>query len=235
MWSAGARPAPAAAITPPTERSTSRISSGDRSARQPRIASILSRVPPVWPRPRPDNCGTAAPHAATSGTRTRETLSPTPPVECLSTVGRPTPDRSSRSPDAIIAAVHVVSSACESPRKKIAISSAEACSSATSPAVYACRNQSICSPDRTPPSRLVRMMSMTSTMAPSAARRAAFGERGSARPHGAFGFPGSSTAGLRGRRRRGGGMPCRSDRPRCRPATTRRPLPTAAAGSDRTA
>ena len=36
-------------------------------ARQPGIDSSLSSVPPVCPSPRPDSCGTAAPHAATSG------------------------------------------------------------------------------------------------------------------------------------------------------------------------
>ena len=86
--SAGARPAPAAQMTQPTSRSTAIISAGDSAARQPGMASSLSSVPPVCPRPRPDSCGTAAPHAATSGARTSETLSPTPPVECLSTVGR---------------------------------------------------------------------------------------------------------------------------------------------------
>src|SRR3989449_6079107 len=49
--------------------------------------SSLSRVPPVWPSPRPDIIGTATPHAATSGASTSDTLSPTPPVECLSTRG----------------------------------------------------------------------------------------------------------------------------------------------------
>ena len=58
------------------------------SARQPGIDSSLSSVPPVWPRPRPDSCGTATPHAATSGASGRVILSPTPPVECLSAVGR---------------------------------------------------------------------------------------------------------------------------------------------------
>jgi hypothetical protein len=33
----------------------------------PGIASSLSSVPPVWPSPRPESWGTAAPHAATSG------------------------------------------------------------------------------------------------------------------------------------------------------------------------
>ena len=45
-----------------------------QSARHPGIASILSSVPPVWPRPRPESCGTAAPHAATSGTRIKRDL-----------------------------------------------------------------------------------------------------------------------------------------------------------------
>ena len=40
------------------------------------------------PSPRPDSWGTAAPQAATSGHSGRLILSPTPPVECLSTVGR---------------------------------------------------------------------------------------------------------------------------------------------------
>jgi hypothetical protein len=42
----------------------------------------------VWPRPRPDTIGTATPHAATAGASGIEILSPTPPVECLSTLGR---------------------------------------------------------------------------------------------------------------------------------------------------
>ena len=60
----------------------------DSAARQPGIDSSLSSVPPVWPRPRPVSCGTATPQAATSGASGRVILSPTPPVECLSAVGR---------------------------------------------------------------------------------------------------------------------------------------------------
>ena len=86
--------------------------------RQPGIVSILSMVPPVWPRPRPAVCGTAAPHAATSGTSTSEILSPTPPVECLSTVGRPTPDRSARVPVAIICCVQRASSGGRHPAEQ---------------------------------------------------------------------------------------------------------------------
>ena len=59
----------------------------------------------MCPRPRPDNCGTAAPSDASNGTSTRETLSPTPPVECLSTVGRDSPERSMTSPEPTMAPV----------------------------------------------------------------------------------------------------------------------------------
>jgi hypothetical protein len=45
----------------------------------------LSMVPPVVPRPRPESLATGAPQAATTGREVREILSPTPPVECLST------------------------------------------------------------------------------------------------------------------------------------------------------
>ena len=40
-----------------------------RPTRKPGIASSLSSVPPVWPRPRPDIIGTITPHAAASGAR----------------------------------------------------------------------------------------------------------------------------------------------------------------------
>ena len=53
-----------------------------------------------------DSCGTATPHAATSGASGSVILSPTPPVECLSAVGRDSEEKSIRSPDAIIASVH---------------------------------------------------------------------------------------------------------------------------------
>ena len=89
LRSAGARPVPAAQMTHPVPASTAIVSAGVSAVRKPGIASSLSSVPPVWPRPRPDSCGTAAPQLATSGARIRLTLSPTPPVECLSTVGLP--------------------------------------------------------------------------------------------------------------------------------------------------
>ena len=133
--SAGASPSPAAQMTAPTDSSCASISSLDSSARQPGMDSSLSRVPPVWPRPRPDSWGTATPQAATSGASGRVILSPTPPVECLSAVGRDSPEKSIRSPDAIIASVQRAISRRFMPLSRIAIASDDICSSATSPRV----------------------------------------------------------------------------------------------------
>ena len=74
-----------------------------------------------------------------TGTSGMVILSPTPPVECLSTSasGVPSIDRrlvkSSRSPESIIAAVQRAISAPVIPRRKIAINSADICASATRP------------------------------------------------------------------------------------------------------
>ena len=95
-----------------------------RLVRKPGIASSLSSVPPVWPSPRPDIMGTATPQAATSGARTSETLSPTPPVECLSMRGVAQPSNVSRWPDASMASVSAASSVRSSPRRNAAIRSA---------------------------------------------------------------------------------------------------------------
>ncbi len=122
-------------MTAPTDSSWASISSLERRARQPGIDSSLSRVPPVWPRPRPESWGTATPHAATSGASGRVILSPTPPVECLSAVGRESEEKSMRSPEAIIASVQRAISRRSMPLRRIAMASADICSSATSPRV----------------------------------------------------------------------------------------------------
>ncbi len=122
-------------MTAPTASSCSIIASLEIDACQPGIDSSLSSVPPVWPSPRPESWGTATPQAATSGARGSVILSPTPPVECLSAVGRESPEKSSRSPLAIIAAVHLEISGRLMPLSRIAIASADICSSATSPRV----------------------------------------------------------------------------------------------------
>ena len=88
-------------------------------------------MPPVWPRPRPDSCGTATPNAATSGASGSVILSPTPPVECLSTVGLPSPAKLIRSPEAIIASVITRISSRVMPFSSTAIANAAICASAT--------------------------------------------------------------------------------------------------------
>ncbi len=70
----------------PTSFTISLNSFSDRFVRNPGIDSSLSKVPPVCPNPLPEIMGTLQPQAATIGARTKLTLSPTPPVECLSTV-----------------------------------------------------------------------------------------------------------------------------------------------------
>ena len=99
-------------------------SASERLVRKPGIASSLSSVPPVWPSPRPDIIGTATPQAATRGPSTRETLSPTPPVECLSMRRVDHPSNERRCPDASIASVSAANSWRSSPRRKTAISNA---------------------------------------------------------------------------------------------------------------
>ena len=118
-------------MTAPTPRSCAVISSFDSAARQPGIDSSLSSVPPVWPRPRPESCGTATPNDATSGASGRVILSPTPPVECLSTVGLPRPAKLMRSPEAIIASVITRISSRVMPLSSTAIAKAAICESAT--------------------------------------------------------------------------------------------------------
>jgi hypothetical protein len=75
-------------------------------------------VPPVCPSPRPLIFPNGTPQAATIGPTAIEVLSPTPPVECLSTTLRPSAaPRSIVSPLAIIASVRAKVSAVLSPRK----------------------------------------------------------------------------------------------------------------------
>ena len=90
----------------PTSRSCATISSVVSSTRKPGIDSSLSSVPPVCPSPRPLIFPNGTPQAATIGPTAIDVLSPTPPVECLSTTFRPSAaPRSSVSPERIIASV----------------------------------------------------------------------------------------------------------------------------------
>ena len=104
-------------ITQWIRSSCRRASTNERSVRKPGMDSSLSRVPPVCPSPRPDIMGTASPAAAINGARTIDTLSPTPPIECLSTAGRSSPDVSSRDPLSSIASVSATVSEWSNPRR----------------------------------------------------------------------------------------------------------------------
>ncbi len=72
-------------------------------------------VPPVWPSPRPLSLATGTPQLATRGTRIGDTLSPTPPVECLPTLVPGTEERSMWVPEWSIASVRAAASAAERP------------------------------------------------------------------------------------------------------------------------
>ena len=75
-------------------------------------------MPPVCPSPRPLIFPTGTPQAATIGPTAIVVLSPTPPVECLSTTLRPSAaPRSSVRPLRIIASVSAYVSAGVIPRK----------------------------------------------------------------------------------------------------------------------
>ena len=54
-----------------------------------------------------------------------ETLSPTPPVECLSTAGGPSSSNRSRAPESMISRRSTASSAGSSPRMNAAIRKAD--------------------------------------------------------------------------------------------------------------
>ena len=119
--SAGARLAVWPAMTKPTVSAISRKRSGLMAVEKPGKASSLSMVPPVWPRPRPDIFAILPPQAATMGHSTREVLSPTPPVECLSAVWGPRDDRSTMSPEWAMAMVSAVVSGIVIPWNRMAI------------------------------------------------------------------------------------------------------------------
>ena len=76
----------------------------------PGIDSILSTVPPVKPNPLPDIFATLTPNELINGNKIIETLSPTPPVECLSTMIPSILDKSSISPECAISIVKYVHS-----------------------------------------------------------------------------------------------------------------------------
>ena len=98
--------------------------------------SSLSSVPPVWPSPLPEIIGTAAPQAATIGASISETLSPTPPVECLSVTGPGRSDQSSTSPESRMAMVSATASSRLMPLRKTAMAKAPTWPSEMAPQTF---------------------------------------------------------------------------------------------------
>src|SRR5919112_2605507 len=150
----------------PTSCTTRRNVSTSGCDWYPGIDASLSRVPPVWPRPRPAIIGTKPPQAATAGARTRLTASPTPPVECLSRTG-PGRSQASRVPERVMARVSATRSSTESPRKNTAMAKAAAWPSLTRPEVRPSTKESISSAPSLAPSRLARIISCGSQIVTS--------------------------------------------------------------------
>ena len=71
----------------------------------------------MWPSARPDIIGTTTPAAAARGATIRLVLSPTPPVECLSTFTPGISDRSTVSPERSMHSVSRLTSRSDMPEK----------------------------------------------------------------------------------------------------------------------
>ena len=124
VLSAGARCPVCAATTRPISFTWRMKSSTLIATDRPGMDSSLSSVPPVCPSPLPLIFATGAPQAAVSGASTSVVVSPTPPVECLSTLIPGMADRSATSPESRMARVSSVVSRSVIPFRRIAISSA---------------------------------------------------------------------------------------------------------------
>src|SRR4051812_4774919 len=91
------------------------------------MLSSLSIVPPVWPRARPASMKTGRPQLASRGAISSDTLSPTPPVECLSQRRGTAAPSSQRSPESRMARVSARVSSPSRPRIAAAIRNAASC------------------------------------------------------------------------------------------------------------
>ena len=100
----------------PVRLTCAKNSSWLRAVRVPGTLSILS-MPPVWPRPRPLILAIFTPQAAAMGAMTRVVLSPTPPVECLSTLTPAMGLRSTISPLRAMTSVRMAVSSSVMPRR----------------------------------------------------------------------------------------------------------------------
>src|ERR1700722_20422922 len=125
------------------------------------MLSSLSRVPPVWPRARPEIMGTNRPAAATIGATRKEVLSPTPPVECLSTRAAPRLWKSSTPPESRMWVVRLCSSSGLRPRQKMAMSHAESWYSGMEFVAAPATKNPISASVKAPPSRFLRIRSTT--------------------------------------------------------------------------
>jgi len=128
--------------------------------RKPGMDSSLSSVPPVWPSPRPDIFPNTAPHAATKGASTSVTLSPTPPLECLSSTGRRSTLRSSVFPLSTSARASSRVSVSLRPRRTIAMSSALAWYEGTAPLTLPSTKARMRAPSSSLPSRFQAITSL---------------------------------------------------------------------------
>ena len=143
----------------PISRTCLRICSEFNSTLNPGILSNLSSVPPVWPKPLPEIIGTLSPQAASAGARTRDTLSPTPPVECLSTTSCENVESHDMiSPESLIASVRAIVSASLIPSLWTCLSQDVRSSSEIEPSTTP-STRSRMSSDITPP-HLVRFESL---------------------------------------------------------------------------
>ena len=147
-------------IAAPHRARTVSNSSSESADLKPGIASSLSRVPPVCPSARPLIMGTASPQAAASGATRKLVLSPTPPVECLSTATLPSRDGSNFSPESRMATVRARVSSTVSPCSHAAISHAASCSCGIVPSAAPAARNSISRASSALPSRFLRMRSI---------------------------------------------------------------------------
>src|SRR5664280_2043563 len=85
-------------MAPPSRLTISMNASGVRFTSKPGIDSSLSIVPPECPRPLPDILGITAPQLAAMAMRGIDTVSATPPDECLSHFTPFSEERSMTSP-----------------------------------------------------------------------------------------------------------------------------------------
>src|SRR5436305_564697 len=161
--------APPMAIRQRARRPRQRARSSPRSS--PGTLSSLSIVPPVWPRPRPASMKTGRPQLASSGAITSDTLSPTPPVECLSQRRGTSAPRSQRSPESRMARVSARVSSGSRPRMAAAIRKAASCPSLQEPSAAPRATAWISSRRSRIPARLRSRMRYGRTIESGCARR----------------------------------------------------------------